>query len=892
VATTLVATPRPGASAIDFATMYRTIPSAPAATHLRVLDINGDGILDLLVVGSSTSIWVHRGLSTGGYAPVVPLLTFSSTVVLWDVGDLNNDGKLDFIVADGNKTAWSVLGNGDGTFQTPRAILSLYWGACLKLGDLDLDGKLDLVAAQVFGPLYVLKGLGDGRFQLQSIIQPPPVFPVDLAITDLDNDSKPDVIALDAGTDGPITARTANVFRGLGGGTLATPVIIPMPERPGFIRVGDADQDGIADAMIGNGAGGVTILYGTSAGPPFGRLDLPQLQNAGDILSIDLDGDGQRELVVDVSPGTGHQVDILRRTSARTYAPARDYAAGLTLGDIGFTDVDRGGNRDLVVCNNYLSRLAVLRGHGGLEFGDGQEVSTVDPMFGLDVGDLNGDSYPDVADMLGSSSIAGVHLNRGDGSLLPLLSTIGPYACCGGVSARLADVNGDRRLDLVGVVQFYDRLDVVLGDGAGHFGARTYRSLGSQPYEITIADFNEDGISDVAAACQSNIAICMGTSTGELSAPSFVGGQEKYVRAADFNRDGHADLIATNSHAGYEFGSEVAVFLGQGDGTFTALPTFYAGYRPTNIAVGEINGDGIPDIAVANLGDPSIACFLGRGDGTFVADSVMLGTWSPSLEFADLDGDGNQDLVALMPSQACVRVWPGPGAGRGGPFLDFGTRSLSSQVRLADLDRDGRVDLVVEHEGHGIFDVLSNRSPNAPTPVLVSLVEAQVSAGHVRLIWRSEQAVLTSAHVERSSGSGWQEVGPIRLEDSGQVRYEETPPPGVYDYRLAFDVGGQRIYAGEAHLTVPASELGLGRCVWDGPAGVFRATVSTVGSAPVRLEFLDVSGRLVASDSWAAIGDGHQERAVPARAGVTPGVFWARISENGKSRVRRFVVLR
>jgi len=101
---------------------------------------------------------------------------------------------------------------------------------------------------------------------------------------------------------------------------------------------------------------------------------------------------------------------------------------------------------------------------------------------------------------------------------------------------------------------------------------------------------------------------------------------------------------------------------------------------------------------------------------------------------------------------AGVRIGPGPGAGRRGPYLDFGTRKDPSQVRLADLDHDGHVDLVIEHEARSVFDVSWDRSVPTPTAVLTSLVEARVSAERVRLLWHCQEAALTSARVERTGG--------------------------------------------------------------------------------------------------------------------------------------------
>ena len=886
----LIAQPIFAGATIHFATTYQTIPSVVSCQSVKALHVDGDGILDLVVLGSSKAIWFHRGLPGGGYAPVSPLVSFPGVVSLWDAGDINNDGRLDLVAVDVTNTAWSALGNGDGTFQAPRAILTSFWGRCLKLADLDADGRLDAVAVAVYGPLYTMKGLGDGRFQLTSTMSLPQAYPVDMAIADLDGDSRLDVLVTDQ------TPSSLRFFRGLPGGLLDLPVGVPMPGTPYSVTVGDLDEDGLWDAMVINSGIGpniASVVYGARSGPPFERVDLVA-DGARTIAAADLDGDGHPELLAAEFNVHGDQIEVFRRTGSRTFAAVRNYAGGVQSLSTVFVDATGDGLRDIVVCNPPRSQLVVLRGHGGLSFGDGEEVRTVSRISGLDVGDVNGDRIPDVVTVQqGSAGVAGVHLGAGDGAFLPMSTTIGPIACCDHESAALADLNSDGSLDLIGLMGSSARLDIVLGDGLGHFAAGSSRSLGSEPHSsMVLTEFNGDGRLDAAIACDAGIAICLGTPGGGLGAPAFLAGSEKFVATADFNRDGHADLIATNSAVDFEFGSQIIVYLGGGDGTFAPLPTFYGGYKPTTFAVGDVNSDGIPDLAIGNNGDRTIAIFLGVGDGTFVAGTVFPEARAAAIEFADVDSDGALDLIATMPDSAYVRVWPGLAGGVFGSPIAFGTRSYPGILRVADLDRDGGLDIVVGHTYRDIFDVLMNESPSYPVPTLVSNVEAHVRAGHVRIVWYSVAPELRLARVERSSPGGWRDVGAIRSDSPDFATFEEDVADGEYDYRIALNLGGEVIRAGDVHVSVrTTASLAIEACRWDASAGAFSATLSLMSPSVARIQIFDVLGRVVMDDRWTPAAVGIQAHTFGARARVADGVYWARLSQEDQAVTRRVLVL-
>lgn len=124
---------------------------------------------------------------------------------------------------------------------------------------------------------------------------------------------------------------------------------------------------------------------------------------------------------------------------------------------------------------------------------------------------------------------------------------------------------------------------------------------------------------------------------------TYVGTAPASVAIGDLNGDGKPDLVVTN------LGDKtVSVLLGNGDGTFTPAPgsPLAVGFSPVYVAIGELNGDGKPDLVVANRGSDSVSILLGNGDGTFTAKSpVPVGSGPTSLAIADLNRDGKPDLV-------------------------------------------------------------------------------------------------------------------------------------------------------------------------------------------------------------------------------------------------------
>ncbi|MBA3914633.1 MAG: VCBS repeat-containing protein, partial [Acidobacteriales bacterium] len=286
-------------------------------------------------------------------------------------------------------------------------------------------------------------------------------------------------------------------------------------------------------------------------------------------------------------------------------------------------DVNGDGNSDLVLLgynvNSRQTVLTILLGNGAGNFNQAQQITqdNVQPR-AIATGDWNGDGIPDLA--LGEifPNTLAIYLGVGDGTF-----TAGNQYSLGDFVDGIAagDLNGDGIADLI-TSNDLGTLSVLLGQGGGNFGAPVNYSLGSisEAEEVIVADFNRDGKLDVAVALpesssDGSLAVLLGKGDGSLqTAVQYSTGTSfaLHLVAADFNHDGILD-IAT---AGTFF---LGVLVGNGDGTFQTAKS-YATIRDSGpIRVSDLNGDGNPDVVAVNTTyQPfAIAVFLGNADGSF-----------------------------------------------------------------------------------------------------------------------------------------------------------------------------------------------------------------------------------------------------------------------------------
>ena len=399
--------------------------------------------------------------------------------------------------------------------------------------------------------------------------------------------------------------------------------------------------DGVSVLGIANLTAGVAILNPIQL--PSGNLSL-RAYYAGDSVNPPATSQVFHETVNSL-PGNGFQPLIVN------YAAASAIAAGDFNGD---------GKQDLAAVDGYQS-VTVLLGNGDGTFSQSYVYTESGAALGpssVAAGDLNGDGYADlvVSLLLGDEII--VFLGKGDGTFKGPFSYSTAAAPNSGASfVALGDFNGDGIIDIASTGHDSNSITIFLGKGDGTLNPAQNYPAGSAPVGLTLGDFNGDGITDAATANNGgDVTVMLGNGDGTFGPPAHVpadslGGGPYSVVAADFNGDGNTDLAVGTFDVTTDIRA-VVILLGHGDGTFSAnSPMDTGGLSYVDVASGDFNGDGIPDLA-ASTGNGAISLFLGSGTGSF--QMVNFGTsdfvqqFIPVLAVADFNEDGITDVAVAQ----------------------------------------------------------------------------------------------------------------------------------------------------------------------------------------------------------------------------------------------------
>jgi hypothetical protein len=291
----------------------------------------------------------------------------------------------------------------------------------------------------------------------------------------------------------------------------------------------------------------------------------------------------------------------------------------------------------------------------------------------------------------------------------------------------MGDFNGDGNLDLVVSNYIDDTVSVLLGNGNGTFAPQVTYATAHRPQGIAVADFNGDGHLDLAvvATFGADVSILLGQGDGTFVADSpatfAVGGDPVAIATADFNGDGNADLVVTNSGDG-----SVSVLLGHGDGTFQSQIVLTIPDEPdlTPIAVGDFNGDGIPDFAVGDAEYDDIYVFLGINGLTFQPPvAYTVGVAPFGIVAADFQGTGHLDLAVtnLGDSTVSLLLNQGDGSGTFQTQVTFPAGSTPLGIAAGDLNGDGLPDLAVANNTYS--------APFTASILLAAQTETAVATG-------------------------------------------------------------------------------------------------------------------------------------------------------------------
>jgi uncharacterized protein (TIGR03437 family) len=498
--------------------------------------------------------------------------------------------------------------------------------------------------------------------------------------------------------------------------------------------------------------------------------------------------------------------------------------AGEVFYTLALADVNGDGKADLIAIAQMPNGTPTDEGTPGIWvfFGNGdgtfqpgkrQALNATAYMYGTTsfaVGDLNNDGKLDLVISLMADLTIVVALGNGDGTFTELPQP-GQFNYASGPVA-LADLNGDGKLDLILapslVYQYVDAgVNVALGNGDGTFQPATYFDALNVPGYATVAvgDVNGDGVPDIVTA---GGTILFGDGKGGFpTREDYIIDGSGSVMLADLDGDGKMDIVVGTGNPTFLSGigkptypftiPTAAVLFGQDEATFLAAPVVWTGVSPL-IATGDFDGDGIPDLAVADAFG-NLTILKGKGNGEFSPVFVYNSSAnaSPSaLAVADFNHDGRLD-VAMFVANSDVLVFLGRGDGTlAAPLMvPFPGDTYYGQNYLGavDVNRDGIPDLVVGAEA-GVWVALGKGDGTFAAPVLSPV----------------------SLPVPPPTGFGYYlgPYGPLAFGDfNGDGRIDiavaTTGPPGECGVTLLLGKGdGTFVQGSSTPILVPKADMG------------------------------------------------------------------------------------
>lgn len=440
--------------------------------------------------------------------------------------------------------------------------------------------------------------------------------------------------------------------------------------------------------------------------------------------------------------------------------PRRDFVAGIGPTSLASADFNEDGKTDLLVGDqgNVISgggaSVDLLLGTGTESFQAGQSIWTGGVPQAVIAADFNGDGHKDIA--IAAYGLV-ILLGNGDGTFRAPVTVAG---VSGAVCEATGDFNHDGFVDIVVCDAGGNSVQVLFGKGDGTFQAPQTYAAGNSPNSVAVADLNRDGQADLVVSNLSSpgsISILYGQPKGLFGAPVIhpMPAYTYYAAVADVNLDGLPDIVALSETTNTPV---VIVLLGSADNKFSLGSEIRPGSSALQFLIRDLNGDGIPDIALGIQGSTNVLqIYNGAGDGTFAAGQAFAVGASPwaviaariekdapldlitvnflgnsvsvlqrrgsgfgKLEYSlgpgasgasgiaagDVNGDGIPDLVVCNAGSNNISVLLGTGAGTFLPAQVFSTGGGPRSIALADFNHDGYLDVATANFGDGTVSVL------------------------------------------------------------------------------------------------------------------------------------------------------------------------------------------
>jgi hypothetical protein len=716
-------------------------PVTAAPRAIAAADLSGDGFPDVVLAGTapgSVTVLTHHGFEDGDEGQRFRAHDYAVGGGPFEIalGDLNRDGWIDIAIANADSHAITLLFNtGHGTFGTPVNLPFADNPRGIAIGDFNRDAIPDIVATKFMGTtVEVLYGAGDGTFPQRLALQAP-AGSQGVAVGNFDNDGWMDFAV--ASTSG-----TVRVYKMFATGAV---VLDLNPSGVGWnvVAASDLDRDGRHDlAVASTGSSVVQVLYNRASGW-MASPQIPVAASPRGIAIARLDGNATGEIVV--AGRAASMITIIARAAGGTFSTS-DVPAGTGARTIAVADFDKNGLPDIATANESARSTTILYNQTPVTLG-GFVLERAALPWPIDASALA------VADFNHNGKLDIVHRNYVflDGTTQSRYLGYGPinnFSDGGGAG----DFNRDGNPDVVYANR--GRIEIFWGTGNGEFtNGPVMNAPGAG--RIDVADLNRDGRDDLIVSrggtqAPSGLDFYLATGDGTFAKGGGIDGTWHGIGVDDLDRDGIVDLVATRTTGG------VIAYLGDGRGGIKATKVTDPSVIRFSLAVGDLSGDGVPDLAAVDAeyfswGGPfqsgKFTVFRGFGDGTFEigeqynSDDPTAPDFHSlySLLIGDVNGDGSADVFTGHGEFYA-------GYGLGAPLADpvkFNVMTMGgSSGMLADINGDGLLDILgyfysLSPEHSAVILYNTTRSDNRP-PTGLSMPD-RVTWSYDQYYWDTDE---------------------------------------------------------------------------------------------------------------------------------------------------------
>lgn len=719
----------------------------------------------------------------------IPLGTVTASAIC--TGDLDGDGKPDLIVTNNTLNTLSVYRNispnNSATFMY-AAKVDFATGAnpqYIKLADINLDGKLDILVGNKNGNSFsvlcnqaIQGGITSSSFaaKIDFAIGSSPNF---IEVADIDGDGRPDV----ATGSYPVSV-FRNTFSGGQFGSSSFSTKIDFSGYGPNVLLQDLNNDGKPD-LINYGSGSTLRVVQNTSLPgiiQFINETAGYYNNITPVTTGDLNGDGKPEIIAAYNDSyvTASSIFTFTNQSAGDNIVLKDkvnQVDGIIVGSIGVTDIDGDGNIDMVISQPGLNSVAVMRnallttGNDILSFSGKVNLSTDAAPGIIQLADLNADGKPDIITLNTKNNTLSVLIN--EVKRPPVISVLNPLKAdagatitisgsgfnataannivyFGGVRAQVTAASEQQLSVKVPVGLSYSKVSVLnIGSSLIGYSAQPFSptftskknitsadftnlyafTAGRGHYAVTTGDLDNNGVNDMVITMRDEHKAFV--FMNKATVPHLQLGTDyepEGVTLADVDADGLLDIIIGNN-----YGGSISVYrnnLTPFNGLSFQPANFRGGLAPRVLAVADLDGDGKPEIIVANNslspqeifgGGISVTVFQNRStpgsinsDSFAPAVSFTQGIAPSSVAVADIDGDGKPDLVITNNESKVISILKNRIENNiitttsFEPKVDFDTGWTPNSLSLDDIDGDGKVDIVVANQDENTLSIFRN----------------------------------------------------------------------------------------------------------------------------------------------------------------------------------------